>query len=867
MLSTSLNQINPNECIGNSLSAINSNFSQLGTHVDSIEAALGNNVTKIIAGSNITISPSSGTGVVTISSTINSNSIILGGTNIGTTGAGVFKEKTGQNLAFKRIVGTGTNIVVTEDSNTIKIAALGINGTVGVTTQDIGPGVGITSPNVGSVLPFKTLVAGNGIAIGSGSSFLVLASTLTGINVGTGTGVFKELSGNKLAFKTITPGSSNVEIQENSKEISIRVNEVTTGEKIGSGASFYKEKNNNTLLFRTLVASTDNVSITEQSQQVLIGVNESTTAQNVGTGSSLFVGKTQNKMQFKTLKKGNNIQITDTGTELQIDAILTGPDAGGEINTATNLASGVGLFKTKNGVELQFKSLSAGPGIVIRGDTDTVIISAIPPKVGQGDVIGSYNVGEGNNSKGLYTGVKTEFGYLNFKSLSGGPNLTITSNSNNVNIQLSGVITAGQNDPLGTGVGELFKPSYTDNVLEARTLKGGTGITIATGTHDIIISSTLQASLDSLATSYKNKIINGNFDIWQWAKRSIINETTGTISTVIDTSITDSNNYKYANYLADRWPFVPGGPTISIPGQTPSPQSATFEKKIVNYRDINTIPSRPTAYGRLILGARATGSPATIRPTVLMHRIENAYALAGKKVTLSFYARSNNIGSNTIPLYLNQYYKGSVPQTWQPNYFKDNLITTFIVTPIWQRYTTTFTVPSMILGILQSIWGNVNDPDFNSNFQRATTDSFTQLLFELPGLEGRRFDITSVQLEEGTIATTFEPRPPAAELALCQRYYENGDSFTSQFAATGKVNRVEIPFKTTKRTTPLMRSDRTVLLKNTGLNSFSHVVDHTWATTITETHARTDFSGYENGIVSNPYIYNWAADAEFLVVN
>ena len=173
----------------------------------------------------------------------------------------------------------------------------------------------------------------------------------------------------------------------------------------------------------------------------------------------------------------------------------------------------------------------------------------------------------------------------------------------------------------------------------------------------------------------------------------------------------------------------------------------------------------------------------------------------------------------------------------------------------------------MLVGVLQSVWGNVNEPDFDLNFARATTDSFTQLLFELPGLQNRNFDITSVQLEEGSIATTFEPRPPATELILCQRYYENGDSFTSQFAATGKVNRVEIPFKTTKRTTPLMRTDRTVLLKNTGLNSFSNVVDHTWSTTTSETHARSDFSGYENAIVANPYIYNWAADAEFIVVN
>jgi hypothetical protein len=38
------------------------------------------------------------------------------------------------------------------------------------------------------------------------------------------------------------------------------------------------------------------------------------------------------------------------------------------------------------------------------------------------------------------------------------------------------------------------------------------------------------------------------------------------------------------------------------------------------------------------------------------------------------------------------------------------------------------------------------------------------------------FDITGVQLEKGTVATPFEVRPFATELALCQRYYTRFDS-------------------------------------------------------------------------------------------
>ena len=37
---------------------------------------------------------------------------------------------------------------------------------------------------------------------------------------------------------------------------------------------------------------------------------------------------------------------------------------------------------------------------------------------------------------------------------------------------------------------------------------------------------------------------------------------------------------------------------------------------------------------------------------------------------------------------------------------------------------------------------------------------------------GVDFTVTGVQLEKGTVATDFEYRPEAEELALCSRYYE-----------------------------------------------------------------------------------------------
>src|SRR5207253_6656774 len=49
---------------------------------------------------------------------------------------------------------------------------------------------------------------------------------------------------------------------------------------------------------------------------------------------------------------------------------------GGETNTASNLGLGVGLFKQKVGVDLQFLSLVAGTGIILTSNVNDVTISS-----------------------------------------------------------------------------------------------------------------------------------------------------------------------------------------------------------------------------------------------------------------------------------------------------------------------------------------------------------------------------------------------------------------------------------------------------------------------------------------------------------
>jgi len=159
--------------------------------------------------------------------------------------------------------------------------------------------------------------------------------------------------------------------------------------------------------------------------------SRATTASNIGTGAGeVFKQKTGSTLELRTIKAGTNITVTNNADDITIDASGGG---GGEVNTASNVGAGVGVFKQKTGVDLEFKSLTNGTNISITGNANDVSIATSA----EANTASNVGTGEGTIFK-QKTGVDLEF-----KSLKQGTNVTLTNNADDVTIAVASTPTTG----------------------------------------------------------------------------------------------------------------------------------------------------------------------------------------------------------------------------------------------------------------------------------------------------------------------------------------------------------------------------------------------------------------------------------------
>lgn len=282
---------------------------------------------------------------------------------------------------------------------------------------------------------------------------------------------------------------------------------------------------------------------------------------------------------------------------------------------------------------------------------------------------------------------------------------------------------------------------------------------------------------------YKNKIINGSFDIWQ---RGTSQTTSGMAS-------------------ADRWYFVNVGTSTRTVTQV-----------------IATDTDRPYFNSTNILGVTLTTLDTTTSGRGIRHAqpIENLAVLAGKTVTLSFWARATmpmNI-ETTVQQIFGSGGSPSSPVVSNPKRYN--------LTSSWTKFSATFTIPA----ILGKTIGTNSGTDYTNVKFHIMADSVAAenegLTGTLTPTAGTLIFFSQIQLEEGSIATPFESRHIAQELMMCQRYYENiGVGATGQWESATAWQGAGC-FRVSKRTAPTMilRTTSPVIAEinvgnRTGLNS------------------------------------------------
>jgi len=239
----------------------------------------------------------------------------------------------------------------------------------------------------------------------------------------------------------------------------------------------------------------------------------------------------------------------------------------------------------------------------------------------------------------------------------------------------------------------------------------------------------------------RNRVINGGMQIVQYPTTYYVSNT----------------GINQAGFTIDRW-F--GQITSGSTGSGTSTYAQSLQPFTLGQ---TTVPGEPTSFLRTSVTAIGTagGLSQTVRTE---QKIESVRTFAGQTVTCSFWAKSDT--SRTMALVLGQSFgTGGSPSA------PTGVGQTFAVTTAWQKFSVTFTVPS-IAG--KTIGTNGNDFLSATFFLYKNDNAILNDSLGAVGtwVSGQYLDLALVQLELGSVATLFEHRPYGMELALCQRYFQ-----------------------------------------------------------------------------------------------
>lgn len=289
-----------------------------------------------------------------------------------------------------------------------------------------------------------------------------------------------------------------------------------------------------------------------------------------------------------------------------------------------------------------------------------------------------------------------------------------------------------------------------------------------------------QYGSNNVGLSFKNRIINGDMVIAQRTAGAVTNVATS----------------RGAGFALDRWSvwlanWVGGAATQQQSTDVPSGQGFVNSLLVT----VTGASSTTDTSGRFLINQMIEG----FNTADLNWGTANA-----KTVTFSFWVKSSVTGNYGFTLT-----NSGGDRAYVVSYAINSANT-------WEKKTVT------IPGDTSGTWTTNNTAGITLNYDLGvngpTTDTVnTWLAGDFRGLTsgvnlintlGATFYLTGVQLEVGSVATSFDYLPYGTELMLCQRYYTqwgfNSGSFSAQAMACLNTSNAScrIPFPATMRTAP-----------------------------------------------------------------
>jgi hypothetical protein len=193
-----------------------------------------------------------------------------------------------------------------------------------------------------------------------------------------------------------------------------------------------------------------------------------------------------------------------------------------------------------------------------------------------------------------------------------------------------------------------------------------------------------------------------------------------------------------------------------------------------------------------------TGNAGSTAVTWIQQAIENIYRLAGKTVSVSFWAVAAS-GTPKLGINILQFFgTGGSPTAAAWSLSTGQSVT---LNTTWTRYTTTIAIPSII-----GLTVGTNSDSFSGLSFFYTSGSGANAVAGNIGVQSGTISIWGIQVEIGSTATPLEKPNPQQEIARCQRFYQVGPWIHSGYNLASQAVAYEVLLPVLMRATPTIVS-------------------------------------------------------------